>query len=309
MSIINEMEGHMDEIVKDDSLENAQPNAAVSDSERLLSEPAPALSIETAPTEIVVEDGAASSEEIKQQDMDRATVEAAMMELAQREEQILEAMIVQESVEIVPSDQTEEINISPQESEKSPAEEPVALENGNLKAVVEALLFVQGDPVSIDKIQEIVSHAKTGNEDKKIDKKILREILEALQQEYNQRNSAIQIVEVAGGWQFCTREEFSLWLEKLAKHKEVYKLSNSALETLSIIAYKQPITRAEVEHVRGVDSGGVVHNLLEKRLIRIAGRKECIGHPLLYGTTNEFLQYFGLAAIADLPMLEDLNKG
>jgi segregation and condensation protein B len=97
-------------------------------------------------------------------------------------------------------------------------------------------------------------------------------------------------------------------LDKLAKTKDVYKLSNSALETLSIIAYKQPLTRAEVEHIPGVDSGGVIHNLLEKRLVRITGRKEVLGHPLLYGTSDEFLQYFGLASIADLPMLEDLNK-
>ncbi len=201
-------------------------------------------------------------------------------------------------------------------AEISPAEEPPVeiapetpaepeLQLLDLKPVVEALLFVTSDPVSIDKIQEIVSGRESGL---KIEKKDIRSALIELQTEYENRHSAVQLVEVAGGWQFCTKAEFAVWLEKLAKNKEVYKLSNSALETLSIIAYRQPITRAEVEHIRGVDSGGVMHSLLEKRLVKITGRKDCIGHPLLYGTTAEFLQYFGLAGIADLPLLEDLNK-
>lgn len=174
-----------------------------------------------------------------------------------------------------------------------------------LKSVLEALLFITSDPLEMDKIQEIIG---TGFNGQKLDKKQIREALETLQADYQNRNSALQLVEIANGWQLCTKKEFAIWLDKSAKNKEVYKLSNSALETLSIIAYKQPLTRAEVEHIRGVDSGGVMHNLLEKRLVRITGRKEVIGHPLLYGTSDEFLQYFGLASLADLPMLEDLNK-
>jgi segregation and condensation protein B len=174
-----------------------------------------------------------------------------------------------------------------------------------LKSVVEALLFVTSDPLELDKIQEIIG---TGYSGQKLEKKDIRQALTDLAADYQNRNSSLQLVEIANGWQLCTKKEYAVWLDKLAKNKDVYKLSNSALETLSIIAYKQPLTRAEVEHIRGVDSGGVMHNLLEKRLIRITGRKEVLGHPLLYGTSDEFLQYFGLASLADLPMLEDLNK-
>lgn len=174
-----------------------------------------------------------------------------------------------------------------------------------LKSVIEALLFVTSDPLELDKIQEIIGTDYSGQ---KLDKKQVREALAELATDYQNRSSALQLVEIANGWQLCTKKEYAVWLDKLAKTKDVYKLSNSALETLSIIAYKQPLTRAEVEHIRGVDSGGVIHNLLEKRLVRITGRKEVLGHPLLYGTSDEFLQYFGLASIADLPMLEDLNK-
>ncbi|MDD5132162.1 MAG: SMC-Scp complex subunit ScpB [bacterium] len=174
-----------------------------------------------------------------------------------------------------------------------------------LKSVVEALLFVTSDPLELDKIQEIIG---TGYNGQKLEKKQVRDALAELTADYQNKSSALQLVEIANGWQLCTKKEYAVWLDKLAKTKDVYKLSNSALETLSIIAYKQPLTRAEVEHIRGVDSGGVIHNLLEKRLVRITGRKEVLGHPLLYGTSDEFLQYFGLASIADLPMLEDLNK-
>ncbi|MBI5555726.1 MAG: SMC-Scp complex subunit ScpB [Elusimicrobia bacterium] len=174
-----------------------------------------------------------------------------------------------------------------------------------LKSVLEALLFITSDPLELDKIQEIIGAGFSGQ---RLNKKQIQEALAVLQTDYQNRNNALQLVEIANGWQLCTKKEFASWLDKSAKNKEIYKLSNSALETLSIIAYKQPLTRAEVEHIRGVDSGGVIHNLLEKRLVRITGRKEVIGHPLLYGTSDEFLQYFGLASLGDLPMLEDLNK-
>lgn len=251
--------------------------------------------------------GAGTAETVYTGEMDRAAVDAAVAELAQLEEQALAAEPTEPVKEIEPA-ALPESSAEMLAEETSSATAIIPSETINLKPVIEALLFVHSAPVSIEKLQEIVSHSQSDNGNSKIDKKTIQQTLEELRREYNQRNSAIQILEVAHGWQFCTREEFSLWLEKLAKHKEVYKLSNSALETLAIIAYKQPITRAEVEHIRGVDSGGVIHNLLEKRLVRVTGRKECLGHPLLYGTTNEFLQYFGLVSITDLPLLEDLNK-
>ncbi len=215
-------------------------------------------------------------------------------------------LVEEEAVKTEDSVPVEAINIEPVITEAVSAETVAEQKPGiELKSVLEALLFITSDPLEPDKIQEIIG---TGFNGQKLDKKQIREALAVLQTDYQNRNSALQLVEIANGWQLCTKKEFAIWLDKLAKNKEVYKLSNSALETLSIIAYKQPLTRAEVEHIRGVDSGGVIHNLLEKRLVRITGRKDVIGHPLLYGTSDDFLQYFGLASLADLPMLEDLNK-
>ncbi len=217
------------------------------------------------------------------------------------EETVAGAAVVEQ--ESLPIEATSSEQIIPDTvSAETVTEQKPAVE---LKAVIEALLFITSDPLELDKIQEIVGTEYSGQ---KLDKKQIREALAELAADYQNRNTALQLVEIANGWQLCTKKEYAVWLEKLAKNKDVYKLSNSALETLSIIAYKQPLTRAEVEHIRGVDSGGVIHNLLEKRLVRITGRKEVLGHPLLYGTSDEFLQYFGLASLADLPLLEDLNR-
>jgi segregation and condensation protein B len=136
----------------------------------------------------------------------------------------------------------------------------------------------------------------------------IRALLQELQSEYEEANRGFRLVEIAGGFQLCTTPEVASWLKKLyaSKHKE--HLSRPALETLAIVAYKQPLVRAEIEFIRGVNVDGVIKVLLERNLIRIVGRRESPGRPILYGTTNEFLQYFGLNSLEDLPRLGEFTE-
>ncbi|OGW18109.1 MAG: SMC-Scp complex subunit ScpB, partial [Nitrospinae bacterium RIFCSPLOWO2_12_FULL_47_7] len=127
-----------------------------------------------------------------------------------------------------------------------------------------------------------------------------------LQKDYEARN--LQILEVAEGFQLCTRTEFGEWIKTYLKLDKTSKLSQPALDTLSIIAYKQPLTRAEVDEIRGVDSAGVVKTLLEKKVICPSGRKKVPGRPVMYSTTRKFLEYFGLKDLGDLPTLEDFKE-
>ncbi|MDD5491891.1 MAG: SMC-Scp complex subunit ScpB [bacterium] len=265
-------------------------------------------------TQTTVANGEVTTEAVNTNDSEPVT--ASNNELVEKESVPVETeTVIEEAVEASNSEPVTTNSSESIETENMPVAEtgtitepePVTEQKPTveLRSVIEALLFVTSDPLELDKIQEIIGIDYSGQ---KLDKKQVREALTELAADYQNRSSALQLVEIANGWQLCTKKEYAVWLDKLAKTKDVYKLSNSALETLSIIAYKQPLTRAEVEHIRGVDSGGVIHNLLEKRLVRITGRKEVLGHPLLYGTSDEFLQYFGLASLADLPMLEDLNK-
>ena len=173
------------------------------------------------------------------------------------------------------------------------------MEKSRLKAVIESLLFVSNKPLSLQKIKEVLPDE---------DSNLIKDTLAELENDYNQHQSGLKLTEVAGGYQFSTRSEYAEWIKKLHKDSATFKLSQSALETLSIIAYKQPISRAEIEEIRGVDTSGVIYNLLEKKLIKVAGRKESLGHPLLYGTTNEFLRYFGLNNISEIPLFEEIKE-
>ncbi|MBN1622558.1 MAG: SMC-Scp complex subunit ScpB [Endomicrobiales bacterium] len=168
-----------------------------------------------------------------------------------------------------------------------------------IKRVIEALIFVTDHPITLAEIKNILQ--KDAND---LD---IEQIIRDIGEEYNQRKSPIELRFIAGGWQFSTRKDYSAWIRKLYKDKTTFKLSNSALETLSIVAYKQPITRSEVEEIRGVEVTAVLETLLERRLIRIVGRKETVGRPILYGTTLEFLRHFGLSHLSELPSLEELT--
>jgi segregation and condensation protein B len=167
-----------------------------------------------------------------------------------------------------------------------------------IKRIVEALLFAVQEPISVRKISEIIE----GTEAKEI-----REVIQQLREEYDTHDRVFQIEEIANGFQLLSRPEYHEWISKIRKKSGESKLSQQALETLSIIAYKQPIIRADIEAIRGVQSGQMIRTLVEKSLVKITGRDEVLGRPLLYGTTTKFLDHFGLKSIKDLPKVEDLE--
>lgn len=166
-----------------------------------------------------------------------------------------------------------------------------------LKAIIEALILASDKPLSIDRMKEIIEGAER--------KDIIR-CISILQNEYGE-GRGFYLSEVAEGYQFRTRARYAPYLQKLYKIKAP-KFSQPALETLAIVAYRQPITRAEVEELRGVDAGGVIKGLLEKKLIKISGKKDVPGRPIIYGTTREFLEAFGLKDLKSLPTLKDLTE-
>jgi len=165
-----------------------------------------------------------------------------------------------------------------------------------LKKAIETLLFITDAPISIAKICQAVGVK---------DKDPVEETVAALQREYEDRETAMQILEVADGFQMATRSKFAGYVRNLYKDKMTMRLSTAALETLAIIAYKQPITRAEIEAIRGVEVIASLETLLEKALVKVVGRKDSVGRPLLYGTSAEFLRHFGLRNVDDLPPFED----
>ena len=168
----------------------------------------------------------------------------------------------------------------------------------HIKAVVEAILFASQEPVSLNKLRDVIED---------VDKQTLKLIVFELQNEYLLRGSGLQIVEIAGGFQMATRSELGEYIRRLKKTKHSSRLSRPSLETLAIIAYKQPVMKQEIDEIRGVDSAGVIKGLLQKKLIKIIGRKDEPGRPILYGTTKEFLRHFGLRNLSELPTLKDLE--
>lgn len=173
------------------------------------------------------------------------------------------------------------------------------MEKIKLKQIIEALLFTSAEPVSAQKIKKIVEIESL---------KDIREIILELQQEYLETNRAFQIHEVGTGYLLMTHQEFDSWLSKLAGERRKSRLSQAALETLAIVAYKQPIIRSEIEEIRGVNSDGVISQLIQKNLITIAGRADTLGRPHYFKTTRNFLNYFGLKELEDLPSMEEIEK-
>ncbi len=166
--------------------------------------------------------------------------------------------------------------------------------------VVEALLFASEGPLSAKKIREIIP--EVGTETK------IKKLINEIDEKYDSQKSPYKIIELAGGFQIVTREEFAPWIAQLYKSRAQQKLTRKGLETLAIIAYKQPITKVEVEKIRGVNSDGVVRTLVERNLITVTGREKAPGSPLLYGTTSSFLEYFGLNDISHLPKLKEIDE-
>jgi segregation and condensation protein B len=169
-------------------------------------------------------------------------------------------------------------------------------EASGLVGIVEALVFASPDPITFKQIAKILDTEP---------KEEITAALEELERRY-QRSGGLQLVEVAGGYQIVTRPELHEWVRRLFHERTTQKLSVQALETLAVIAYKQPITGMEVTEIRGVNTTGVVGTLLERGLVKIAGRKQVVGRPFLYATTREFLDRFGLKDLTDLPRVEDM---
>ena len=168
----------------------------------------------------------------------------------------------------------------------------------DLKPILEALIFASPDPLTPETMVELLDG--TPRED-------IEPALAALQAEYEER-AGLQMVQVAGGYQICTRPELHDWVRRLFHQHSKQRLSVQALETLAVIAYKQPITSAEIAEIRGVNVSGVVGTLLERHLVKVTGRKQVVGRPFLYATTHEFLNQFGLSDLGDLPKVEEMAE-
>ena len=175
----------------------------------------------------------------------------------------------------------------------------IQMEASDLKPVLEALLFAADRPLTLQQLVKVLDG---------VERKALSQCLEELKAEYDGQARGFQLREVAEGWQLSSRPEHAGILRKLARARTGSRLTRQSLETLAIIAYRQPITKAEVESIRGVNADAVLYSLLERRVVRTVGRKDVAGRPLLYGTTREFLQMFGLKDLGELPRLSELKE-
>jgi len=165
-----------------------------------------------------------------------------------------------------------------------------------LKARIEAVLFSSDEPLRIERLQSIFE----------VDTSLLKEALQELMVDYTQAGRGVMLQEIAGGFQIRTRSEYAPWIVKLNRTRTT-RLSKAATETLAIIAYRQPVTRAEIEYLRGVDSGGIVRTLMDRQLVKIVGKKDVPGRPLLYGTSRHFLEFFSLKDLSELPNLHEFS--
>lgn len=209
--------------------------------------------------------------------------QAALNEEASQE---LAAMISEVDADVLPADST--------------AETAEAYQIGTLAermAVIETLIFVSGEPLTAKTIADVL----------KEDRAVVEEAIVELAKEFNGRNSGLHLRELAGGWQLATRPEYHEHVRAFLKSRPSAKLSLASLETLAVIAYKQPVTVPEILEIRGVQSPSAIKTLLDKKLIVAKGRKDTVGHPMLYGTSKEFLIQFGLKDLAELPSMEDFQ--
>jgi segregation and condensation protein B len=170
------------------------------------------------------------------------------------------------------------------------------VEDAQIKAILEGLIFVSEAPLTLERMKEVLG----------IQKRDLQRLLSGLKEEYARGERGFLLTEVAEGYQFRTRPELADWVKKLKKTKAA-GMSQPALETLAIVAYRQPLVRTDIEKIRGVDSGGVLRTLLERKLVKIIGKKDVPGKPLVYGTSKKFLEVFGLKDLSELPTLKDLE--
>ena len=223
---------------------------------------------------------ATNEENVNQQELD----EAALNEEASRELAAMVAEAEHSSVATEPEAADDEPLYSPQsQSERA--------------SVIEALIFVSDEPLSVKAIADVLKEGKD----------VISEAVTALAEEFNARNGGLQLREVAGGWQFATRPEHHEHVRAFLKTRPSAKLTIASLETLAVIAYRQPVTVPEILEIRGVQSPSSIKTLLDKKLIVAKGRKETVGRPMMYGTSKEFLLQFGLKDLSELPSVEDFH--
>ena len=195
-------------------------------------------------------------------------------------------------------------NGTPDDAAKDAAVEAVSsqaetIDGRELKAILEAVLFVSPEPVPVARLMSILGT---------FSKAEVVQALGILTHDLDQDGRGIQVVQVAGGYRLVTKQEYGPWLKRMDKAKAAQKLSRSALESLAIIAYKQPLVRSEIEEIRGVETSGVLRTLCERKLVRIVGRKDVPGRPIMYGTTKFFLEHFGLQDLSQLPPLREFKE-
>jgi segregation and condensation protein B len=209
----------------------------------------------------------------------------------QKKEPAEPAEQAEEPTEEQPAEPTAEQEAAPTAEQAGPGRE-------RLKCIIECLIFASDIPLTVERIRQVLEDLQPRQ---------IRGLVEELMEDYRTNPRGIYIREVAHGYQFCTKPAFASLVHQMRKSKP-YHLTQPTLETLAIIAYKQPVTKAEIEVVRGVDCGGVVKSLMDKKLIAIQGRKEVVGRPFLYGTTPRFLEVFGLETLASLPTIEEIKQ-
>ncbi len=176
-------------------------------------------------------------------------------------------------------------------------EEPVTTDQSfYIKGAIETLLFVSEKPITLDQIKAVLETVNMAD---------IKKTIQSLQKEYEDQERGMTLVEIAGGFQMMSNPQYAQYLRNFYKTRHKEKLSKPALETLAIVAYKQPVTRSDVELIRGVNSDAVVAHLADKELVKVVGRKDIPGRPFIYGTTKQFLEYFGLKSLEDLPRLEE----
>ena len=210
--------------------------------------------------------------------------EAALNEEASRELEAMVAEVEAATIATLPDD-GDDVELSAPQSQAERA------------AVIEALIFVSEEPLSAKTMAKVLRE----------DEEAVNEAVNVLVEEFNSRHSGLQLREVAGGWQFATRPEYHEHVRAFLKTRPSAKLSIASLETLAVIAYRQPITVPEILEIRGVQSPSSIKTLLDKKLIVAKGRKETVGRPMMYGTSKEFLLQFGLKDLSELPSVEDFH--
>ena len=203
-------------------------------------------------------------------------------------------------VEAMSDGREREADGSSDEQRATPAESVAqAVAERELKAILESLLFVSPEPLSTARLVAVLGD---------VPKAEIQRALGSFGRELEQDGRGVRLAEIAGGYRLVTKQEYAPWIKRLDKVKSAAKLSRSALESLAIIAYKQPLVRSEIENIRGVETSGVLRTLLERKLVRIVGRKEVPGRPIMYGTTKFFLEHFGLNDLSQLPPLREFKE-